>query len=314
MADVFISYSKSHAELTRALAKDLEAKGLSVWWDTDMVPGERFRQRILEEIKSAKALIVIWTVDSIHSDYVLSEAERGRVAGKLIQVRSPDVDPHDLPPPFDTSHVALIDDRDGIFAGLARFGLLPGFKPDPSKPLPVYGASRGRSRGLMGSPAIMSGVAVLGGAAVLLAAYQAGQPKAPASNEAQIANLAAMLVTQLGSGIPDSSLFAQDVRLGKRGLMTKLDAVAELRRAGAAYTRMNCRLEGQPEAVTATSGQDRTGTRTRVVSVCDLVDASGGTRTERIPLEVEMVPDAGGKLRVTGLWQPDKQLFWAHNR
>src|SRR5215831_9014087 len=91
MADVFISYSRSHREFTRTLAKELEDKGITVWWDTDLIAGESFRERIIQELKACKAAIVIWTPDSVHSDYVLSEAERARTAHKLIQLRSPDL-------------------------------------------------------------------------------------------------------------------------------------------------------------------------------------------------------------------------------
>ena len=87
MADVFISYSRSHREFTRTLAKELEDKGITVWWDTDLIAGESFRERIIQELKGCKAAIVIWTPDSVHSDYVLSEAERARTAHKLIQLQ-----------------------------------------------------------------------------------------------------------------------------------------------------------------------------------------------------------------------------------
>jgi hypothetical protein len=311
MADVFISYSKAHAELTRALAKDLEAKGLTVWWDTEMVPGESFRQRIQEELKAARAVIVIWTPESIHSDYVLSEAERARIAGKLIQVRTDAVEPHDLPPPFDTSHVAMVDDRNAIYGGLARFGLLPGFKPDANQPLPIYGAGRSKAPGSEGRLPIA--IAVLAAVGVLTAAYRASSPPAPSSPEAQIDGITKTVLSQLSSGVPDSSLFAADVRLGRRGLMSKVDAVAELRKVQADYRKITCRIEGRPEAVTV-SGASRTSARTKIMSVCDLVDKAGATRTERIPLEVETVPDADGTLKVAGLWQPEKQLFWQPGR
>jgi hypothetical protein len=111
MADIFISYSKPHVELTRDLASDLEAKGLTVWWDTDLLAGESFRQRIIQELHDCKAAIVIWTPQSVTSDYVISEAERARKAGKLIQIRTEEVEPDALPPPFDTGHASLIDDR-----------------------------------------------------------------------------------------------------------------------------------------------------------------------------------------------------------
>jgi TIR domain-containing protein len=85
MADVFISYSKPHAAITRKLADELEAKGLSVWWDTDLLAGETFRDRIVEELKACKAAIVIWTPQSVKSAYVISEH-----AAINLAVRRPD--------------------------------------------------------------------------------------------------------------------------------------------------------------------------------------------------------------------------------
>jgi TIR domain len=84
MADVFISYAKAHVELTRALAQELEEKGVTVWWDTDLIAGESFRDRIVQEIKDCKAAIVIWTLTSVHSPFVLSEAERARTGGRVM--------------------------------------------------------------------------------------------------------------------------------------------------------------------------------------------------------------------------------------
>ena len=124
MADVFLSYSAQHRHLTEQLARDLEGKGLSVWWDTDLIAGDDFRRRIQAELNAAKAAIVIWTPEAINSDYVLSEAERARLGKKLLQVRTDEVSPQDLPPPFDASHIPLIEDRRAIYGGLAKLGLL----------------------------------------------------------------------------------------------------------------------------------------------------------------------------------------------
>src|SRR5262249_21728371 len=46
MADVFISYPKARRALTERVARDLEAAGLSVWWDTRIQLGEGFRNQI----------------------------------------------------------------------------------------------------------------------------------------------------------------------------------------------------------------------------------------------------------------------------
>jgi hypothetical protein len=311
MADVFISYSKAHADITRSLAKDIEAQGLSVWWDTEMVQGESFRRRILEEIKAAKAVVVVWTPESIRSDYVHSEAERGRIAGKLIQLKTADVEPHDLPPPFDTSHAADVADRGALMAGLARFGLLPDYTPDPSAPLPIYGASR--SRGWLGwrptaliATGIMALVALGIGLTNLSRAPDAARPEA---SEAAAATAARKVLVQLGSGIPDSSVFAADVRLGKRGLMNRVEAVTELRKVQAVYPKIVCRIDGPLTPVT-NSGQNRTSTRMKFLTACDMTDKSGVVSTQRVPLEVETTPDGDGTHRVSGLWQPEAQLFW----
>ena len=44
MADIFLSYSSKHRDLTGALAQALEAEGLSVWWDTELEAYAIFRR------------------------------------------------------------------------------------------------------------------------------------------------------------------------------------------------------------------------------------------------------------------------------
>src|SRR5262249_57774383 len=111
---------------------------------------ESFRERIIQELKGCKAAIVVWAPDSVHSDYVLSEAERARAARKLIQLHTPDLDPGDLPPPFDTMHAALIDDRKAIYGGLAKLGVLRDVKMLPGDSRPQF---KWRNRRFRRSPA-----------------------------------------------------------------------------------------------------------------------------------------------------------------
>jgi hypothetical protein len=99
MADVFISYSKGSQAQTRQLADELRAKGYMVWYDTSLVPADSFRTVITSELAQARAAIVIWTADSVRSDWVCAEASRAR--GILIPVRADDVRSHDIPLRFD---------------------------------------------------------------------------------------------------------------------------------------------------------------------------------------------------------------------
>src|SRR5262249_18272290 len=111
---------------------------------TDLLAGESFRQRIIQELHDCKAAIVIWTPQSVSSDYVISEAERARKAGKLIQIRTEEVEPDALPPPFDTGHASLIDDRKAIYGALAKLGLLRNESITVSGPLPLFHPESGR--------------------------------------------------------------------------------------------------------------------------------------------------------------------------
>lgn len=64
MADIFISYSSQHRDLTRELVDAIEAqrgKG-SVWWDqAGLRDGDQFSPEITSALDAAKAVVVVWT-------------------------------------------------------------------------------------------------------------------------------------------------------------------------------------------------------------------------------------------------------------
>jgi hypothetical protein len=140
MADIFISYSKDYRQLTVDLARDLEASGFSVWWDTSLVAGEAYAPTITRELAESRAVIVIWTPASVASAWVYSEATRAYNAKKLIQVAVPGLDHALLPPPFDVLHCVSLDDRAAILAAISHRGMTKGTDPTaqtafvPSRP------------------------------------------------------------------------------------------------------------------------------------------------------------------------------------
>jgi TolB-like protein len=125
MADIFISYSKASQALTEQLAKELQAKGFTVWYDASLVPGDSFGDVIMSELAQARAAIVIWDAASIKSEWVRSEASRARARRILIPVRAEGIRSHDIPPPFDSLHTELLSNRAGIDAALAKLGVTP---------------------------------------------------------------------------------------------------------------------------------------------------------------------------------------------
>jgi TIR domain len=318
MADVFISYSKPHIELTRDLAGDLEAKGLTVWWDTDLLAGESFRQRIIQELHDCKAAIVIWTPQSVISDYVISEAERARKAGKLIQVRTEEVEPGDLPPPFDTGHASLIDDHKAIYGALAKLGLLRDENTIVAGPLPLFHPdSRPAFRKVSLRVFVMAGLAIivavgaLGG--VIWFQKQPAPAFQPASDaiDSRASKVVKQFVDALNARLGDSSLFDAEVRLGRRGNMTSVEAVTELRRSLSKYSKINCRADGSSPTMKSPE-LGRSGLRIKVYLVCDFVNETGNATTEHFPIEIEAAtnPSNTNALLITGLWHSEKMVLW----
>ncbi len=74
MADVFISYNRSDRSFAAALAGELEARGFSVWWDTDIPPGRQYDDVIEAALAEARCVIALWSSNSIDSKWVRNEA------------------------------------------------------------------------------------------------------------------------------------------------------------------------------------------------------------------------------------------------
>ena len=86
MSDIFLSYAREDIEWARFLAHALEKQGWSVWWDREIPPGESFDRVIEREVSASKCIVVIWSTQSIISDWVKSEADEGKQRGKLVPV------------------------------------------------------------------------------------------------------------------------------------------------------------------------------------------------------------------------------------
>jgi len=87
MADVFVSYARSDKARVAPLVAAIEAKGWTVWWDPEIDAGQQFDDQIERELKSAKAVLVVWTPTSVSSRWVRGEAREAADRGTLVPVR-----------------------------------------------------------------------------------------------------------------------------------------------------------------------------------------------------------------------------------
>ena len=131
MADILISYSKRDWDLALKLSAFLEAEGWSVWWDRNLSAGETYRDEIREQLAVARAVITIWTENSIKSDWVRAEAGQAKAAEKLIPVKIRTLGYSDIPLPFGEMHTENIDNTALIRAAVVGQLARPSNKTEP---------------------------------------------------------------------------------------------------------------------------------------------------------------------------------------
>jgi hypothetical protein len=93
MSDIFISYASEERDRVIPLVSALEKTGWSVFWDRTIPAGRTWRRIIGSEIQTCRSVLVVWTENSITSEWVLEEAETGKRRGILIPVLLDDVQP-----------------------------------------------------------------------------------------------------------------------------------------------------------------------------------------------------------------------------
>ena len=133
MADIFISYSQKDREMAAGLAQALKGYGYDVWWDYDLVGGTKFRKQIKDQLAVAKVAIVIWTVNSVESEFVVDEADDAKAVKKLVPVRSPDLEYKFIPLGFRQLQTDPIDKPELIIRSLEATGVKPSLAlPSPA--------------------------------------------------------------------------------------------------------------------------------------------------------------------------------------
>ncbi|WP_336980491.1 TIR domain-containing protein [Altererythrobacter fulvus] len=111
--DIFISYARDDQGTAQKFAEAFGKEGFSVWWDAALHSGETFDEIIEQELRAAKAVVVLWSPRSVISRWVRAEAtlaDRNRTLAPVI------IEPCNRPIIFELTHTADLCHWDGDVA------------------------------------------------------------------------------------------------------------------------------------------------------------------------------------------------------
>lgn len=83
---IFLSYAHADKAKAQRIASALEQSGYTVWWDALIEGGSRFAKSIDDALDKADAVVVLWSKNSIESDWVKDEASHARDRQRLVPI------------------------------------------------------------------------------------------------------------------------------------------------------------------------------------------------------------------------------------
>jgi TPR repeat protein len=86
MRKLMISYAGADRAAAAAMASSLSAFGMKVWWDIALKPGHAYAREIDSVIRDVDHVIVMWSSQSVQSEWVLAEASLAKDLGKLLPI------------------------------------------------------------------------------------------------------------------------------------------------------------------------------------------------------------------------------------
>ena len=86
MSEIFLSYAHADRPRIKPLLDVFAQQGWSVWWDRTIPVGKTWDRTIQAALDNARCVVVLWSRDSIESDWVQNEAHDAKERGILVPV------------------------------------------------------------------------------------------------------------------------------------------------------------------------------------------------------------------------------------
>jgi hypothetical protein len=101
--DIFLSYNREDKAIAKRYADAFVAQGFDVWWDVTLRAGEAYDEVTEAALRTAKAVVVLWSKRSVVSRWVRAEATLGDRNGRLVPAM---IEPCERPVMFELTQTA----------------------------------------------------------------------------------------------------------------------------------------------------------------------------------------------------------------
>ena len=152
--DIFLSYNREDQARAKLFAEAFEAQGFNVWWDVGLRTGEAYDEVTETALRTAKAVVVLWSKRSVASRWVRAEATLADRNKTLVPCM---IEPCERPIMFELTQTAELahwrgETTDRVWLGfradVARFvgrerAAAPGLLPTPQPSAAIVQAAPG---------------------------------------------------------------------------------------------------------------------------------------------------------------------------
>jgi hypothetical protein len=111
VSDVFLSYARENESTAKIIARAIEARGWSVFWDRRIVPGDHWVETVERELHTSACVVVLWSAAAVSSRWVRNEARYAVEHDVLVPVC---LDATGLPVEFSDIQCAQLNGRPGV--------------------------------------------------------------------------------------------------------------------------------------------------------------------------------------------------------
>ncbi len=185
--DIFLSYNREDQAMARRVAEAFQREGFSVWWDATLRSGEAYDEVTETALRTAKAVVVLWSKRSVVSRWVRAEATLADRNKTLVPAM---IEPCDRPIMFELTQTADLSHWQGAPADPAWLAYVADVRRFVERAGPSTVSS---------APSPTQTLTEVAAAAARSAPERGGEP-----------NLVVLPIVSR-SGVPEDGLFAEDL-------------------------------------------------------------------------------------------------------